>query len=530
MKAVSKNAHRQEHARIGGKPRLVLCAPNTPKRPDNLNRLYTLALLYLKNAARQAGWECDLVDAYFSGLPRQETAARILARGAPRLLGFCLHSSSMLEEALGIIQILERQLGRTVPVVVGGHYATHQARQLLEAHDRIHYVIEGEGEGALRALLTALGQGRIRDAIPGLRWRDENGEIRGDLPRSLATDLDELGNIDFDWIEEDIGPADWSMVASRGCCGRCSFCAVGPLWGASGRWRGHSPEWFVARVEELVRSHGATRIIVVDDNFLGGPAPDQRAAAIAALMRQAKIHVPFSVMVRADTVCAYPRAFGELKEVGLHHVLLGLESGDDAILAKLTKGTTRQQGEEATAILDGMDITVTAGTIIFHPWMTRESIRADLEFLNRLMERNPRCYFLGLNELDILCGTPIASEYAGDTWRREWKAADPAVQEIYDRWRLIQATVLFPAMRLAPPEAGLERRRAYAFWQLESLGLALERGATMAREDLFSATQASMSKFLLAQAGRETLERFLEIGTSSRETPDPIDAHERCFL
>lgn len=511
-------------------PRVVLCAPNTPKRPGNLNRLYTLALLYLKNAARQAGWECDLVDAYFSDLTRQETVARILARGAPGLLGFCLHSPSMLEEALGIIQILECQLGRTVPVVVGGHYATHQARELLEAHDRIHYVIEGEGEGSLRALLTALGQGGIRHAVPGLRWREENGEICGDQPRSLGTDLDELGNIDFDWIDEDMGPADWSLVASRGCCGRCSFCAVGPLWGASGRWRGHSPEWFVARVEELVRNHGASRIIVVDDNFLGGPAPDQRAAAIAALMRQKKIHVPFSVMVRADTVCACPRAFVELQEVGLHHVLLGLESGDDAILARLNKGTTRRQGEEATAILDGLDITVTAGTIVFHPWMTRESIRTDLEFLNRLMEKNLRCYFLGLNELDIISGTPIASEYAGDTWRREWKAADPAAQEVYDRWRLIQGAVLFPAMRLAPPEAGLGRRRAYAFWQLESLGLALEGGATLTREDLFSATQASMCKFLLAQAGRETLERFLEIGTSPRETVDRIDAHERCFL
>ena len=222
--------------------------------------------------------------------------------------------------------------------------------------------------------------------------------------------------------------------------------AWAPLWGEPGRWRGHSPEWVAARLEALVRRHGAVRVRIVDDNFLGGPDPMDRAGRIAAVLRERRLRVPFSIMIRADTVCGFPEAFRELKGVGLYHVFLGLESSDEDTLRKFGKGVSPEEGRTAVGILDRLGITVTCGTILFHPWMSRKSLLSDIGCLRGLMDEFKGACFLGLNELDIFEGTPISAGYRSGVleWRCDWQAERPRMQEVYDRWRRIQASILFP--------------------------------------------------------------------------------------
>jgi len=403
----------------GGPLRLLVCVPNVPRRPDNTNRLYSLGLLYLKRAAIEAGWDCDLLDAYFSDLDRQETVDRIIAGPQPDLIGFSLHTPRMHDEAVWIMETLRHTAGWNIPVVAGGHYASMFGTDILTGRGRMDFVVEGEGEGTLHDLLAALAAGRPPDSIAGLKWRGSSGRVEGDKPRCRAADLDRSGDISFDWVEENVQPGEWSLVTSRGCPGDCGFCLVGRLWGKPGNWRGHSPEWVVGRIEELVRRKGASSITMVDDNFLGDDDPLHRAGAIASLMKSRGLFVPFTIMARADTAVRHPEAFRELRVVGLESVFLGLESGDDRLLQRLGKHSDAATGKAAVSILDRLGLKVTIGVIIFHPWMTKEGILSDLQYLEGIMLDCPRASLIGLNELDVFGGTPVAREL--DPEGRQWR-------------------------------------------------------------------------------------------------------------
>ncbi len=510
-----------------GPLRFLVCVPNVPGRPDNTNRLYSLGLLYLKRAAIEAGWDCDLLDAYFSSLGRQETVDRIIAGPQPDLLGFSLHTPRMHDEAAWIIETLKHTAGWNIPVVAGGHYASMFGTDILTGRDRMDFVIEGEGEGALYDLLTALAAGRPPDNIAGLKWLGASGQVEGDKPRCRAADLDRLGNISFDWVEEDVQPDEWSLVTSRGCPGDCGFCLVGRLWGRSGDWRGHSPEWVVGRVEELVRRKGASSITMVDDNFLGDDDPRRRARAIASLMKSRGLFVPFSIMARADTAVRHPEAFRELRGVGLESVFLGLESGDDRLLQRLGKRSDAAAGKAAARALDGLGLKITVGVIIFHPWMTKEGILSDLQYLEEIMLECPGASLIGLNELDVFGGTPVACELDPESrqWRLPWQAADRAGQAAYKGWQIILGAVLFPAMRAAAKHDG-HLRRLFALWQIQALRELVTTGEQRPLEEVLIRLRASICSLLLKHTSRAVVADFL--GQSPAESMEGRAA-EKCF-
>jgi hypothetical protein len=140
--------------------------------------------------------------------------------------------------------------------------------------------------------------------------------------------------------------------------------------------------------------------------------------------------------------------------------------------------------------------------------------------------------FLGLNELDIFEGTPISAGYRSGMmeWRCDWQAERPRMQEVYDRWRRIQASILFPAMSLAPPGRDIALRRIYAYWQLDVLQAMLRRDTDQRAADHVGDAYTSMCRLLNAHAGTKGLEGFLgwnPVYVPGREETDP---QERCFL
>lgn len=505
---------------------MVLCVPNVPRCPDNSNRLFTLALVYLEAAARRAGWECDLVDAYFENLSAGEAAERISAPGPPALIGFSLYTPGMWEESLLVLEALKRTCDRLPVVAVGGHYATFQANELLTRYPQIDYVIAGEGEWTFKLLLEALEGGLPKDRIPGLKWHDNSGNVHEGPPARPEPDPDKLGAVDFTRAAARLKPDEWSLSTSRGCPGSCSFCISSRHWGASG-WRGHSPAWIVDRLAEIVRQYGATWVNFVDDNFFGDSDAVSRARAVSELMRERDVCVSFSIMARADTVSAFPEAFRLLRDAGLSRVFLGIESGNDFALGRMRKGIDSATGGLAVRTLAGLGIGVTLGNIVFHPWMTASSVSSDLDYLERLLRMHPGARFFGLNELDIFAPTPLGQTFCDQgtlSWLCRWEAEDRRLQSVLEDWRRVRSEILFPAMQILPPTIGGEIRRAYDFWQLEAVR-DLIQGEPRER---FTKVYGSMCRFLLKQGGIEVLDSFVS-QRAMAGTRKPAPHPERCF-
>lgn len=484
-------------------PQVVLCVPNVPRRPDNTNRLYTLGLLYLKNAAEQVGWKAHIIDAYFHHLNVTEIVQRLIDLGTIDVIGFTLNSREMLDEAIKIIKNLYQHNIRP-RVIVGGFYVSLCEEKLQDEYPEIDYAVSGEGEKALQDFLR--GQ-------------------RGDSRR--VKNLDELGDLNFTHPDITLSQDEYSLVTSRGCSAACSYCPIGPHWGRYREWRGHSAQWIVRHMERLVIEHQAAYIQFVDDQFIGPPESVKRAQLLADMLMDKSWCVPFYIMSRADTVVKYPEVFKSLQAAGLDTVFLGLESGNQESLDLWRKEATLSESLKSVELLDQMKIKVAAGTIIFHPEMTHRSILKDIDFLRTLLKYD-HFTFYGLNELDILSGTPISKQYKNTSWMLDWKAKEPSVQKIYEDWRVVQTLILFPAIRVLPIARNLKIRRAICEWQLDALEHLVYKSKRLEEVNLPSMLQ-KMTLLVIELMGGETASYYLTHRAKLLQSDTDHISQERCF-
>lgn len=511
----------------GDRKTVVFVAPNIGKRPNNTNRLYTLALLYLSNAARVCGWNTAALDAYFSELDEDATVAAILEE-VPDALGFSLYSEEMSDAAQRIIGRVREVTGRPIPCLVGGHYATIEHARLIATVPAFDYIVLGEGEAGLQDVLRALNADAGPAPLPGVTRR-EAGQPRIERRRPTAPDIDRYGSLDFGLCHEAPGPAEFSLVTSRGCDAACSFCVIGPHWGRYGEWRGHSAGWVVDQVEQLVRDRGATYVQFVDDQFFGSERSIARAFEMTDLMKARSLKVPFYILARADSVAGQPELCRALTEVGLETVFMGLESASEDSLARFNKKCRPEDAERAAALLDGLGVKTVAGTIVFTPWMTDTILRTELAFLSTLLERHSGFQFFGLNELDVLETTAMAPAFRGGGrgWRYDWTAEDPAMGWTFATWQRLQGRLLFPAMEVAPPERRLALRRDYCRWQINALTRVLDRADSRRLVAGDTAMMfAGLCRLLLEHAGPDAVKAF------SAATSRPVQVEgeaERCF-
>jgi len=103
-------------------------------------------------------------------LGRAGLADTVRAEGGVDLVGFSLHWHHQLASTLAEIEAFHAAYPE-VPIVVGGLTASIFAAELLERAPGVTWVIRGEGEQPLVALVEALESGRGLEAVPNLSRR-----------------------------------------------------------------------------------------------------------------------------------------------------------------------------------------------------------------------------------------------------------------------------------------------------------------------------------------------------------------------
>jgi len=125
------------------------------------------------------------------------------------------------DATLALARLVKKVLPDTV-IVLGGPEVTYDAEEVLQANLAVDYIIQGEGEEVLAALLTALQDGRPVDAIAGLAWRSRSGIVAG-APQVV----EHLDTLPFPYDEADITATKDKIIyyeSSRGCPFACRYC------------------------------------------------------------------------------------------------------------------------------------------------------------------------------------------------------------------------------------------------------------------------------------------------------------------
>lgn len=338
-----------------------------------------LGLRYLASSLKAAGHEVR-IESFGS------EAGALLRRASlwdPDIVGFSLIFQFMAPDYAQVIRDL-RMAGVRAHFTMGGHYASFAPETLLELIPELDSVVRFEGELTLVELAQALQAGRPWQGISGLAWRE--GEVlRVTEPRAAAADLDALPwpeREDIEYTGQDLPTA--SLLASRGCPYKCSFCSIITFYegnGTRGRRR-RDPLLVVDEMEFLVRARGVRLILFQDDDFLaGGREAREWALAVAGETVARGLHqeMRFKFSCRSDEV--REEVLGPLIEAGLTHVYLGVEAGDPEALKTLNKLITPEVHHRAGQVLRQLGLSFDFGFMLLEPWSTLPSVCNNLRFL-----------------------------------------------------------------------------------------------------------------------------------------------------
>ena len=220
-------------------------------------------------------------------------------------------------------------------VVVGGPHVTALPAETLQHYGAIDTVVIGEGEQTFLELLGRIEAGRPTAGIAGTAWRDGEA-VRMGPPRERIADLDALAPVHEHF------PA-YILLTSRGCFGRCTFCASQTVWRRKLRF--HRVAYVLDALEKMLARLPHKMIAIKDDTFT---ADRRRALAICEGIRDRGLNFLWSCDTRADTLDE--ELLLAMRRAGCQAISLGVESGSWKVLRNIRKNVDLPKVLEVTRL------------------------------------------------------------------------------------------------------------------------------------------------------------------------------------
>ena len=223
----------------------------------------SLALRYLKAYGEAHGQAYDIVE-YTINMPVLHILSDITEHDID-ILGFACYIWN-IEMTLHVVDMV-KAVRPDIKIVLGGPEVSFTADELLERCPNIDYIVQGEGEEAFYALVTALqlGNDGLNPVIPGVRGR-RDGSILGSLE---AVEVSDLSTIPFPYTEEDMEDLEHKIIyyeSSRGCPFSCQYC----LSGNKNTVRFFPQERTLEELQWFI-DHGVKQVKFVDRTFNCAP-------------------------------------------------------------------------------------------------------------------------------------------------------------------------------------------------------------------------------------------------------------------
>lgn len=275
---------------------------------------------------------------------------------------------------------IKEQNSSTITVLVGPHVSILPEESLRQADGAVDIICRGEFDYSIKELC----EGNEWEQVAGISFR-QGGDIVHTPERPPIKDLDALP-FASQVYSRDLPVNDYiiphflhpyvSIYSSRGCPSRCIYC----LWPQtfSGRsMRCRSPQNVFEEVKWIVENIPQTREISFDDDTF--TANITHAREVARLLQP--LGISWTINARAN--CDY-ETLQIMRAAGLRHVVVGYESGNDAILKNIKKGITKQQAIRFTKDCQKLGLSIHGAFIMGLPGESRQTIAETIEFAKRL--------------------------------------------------------------------------------------------------------------------------------------------------
>ena len=329
------------------------------------------------------------------------TFERFMRRRRPDLVGISSFTGGAVT-ARAYAEIAKRH---GAFVVVGGYHASALPEEVL-ADPHVDAVVRGEGEEAFPELVRTGSP----EGIQGVSYRD-NGSFVHNPQRPPIADLDAFPPPLREIRPERFGLAglDYhtdTIYGSRGCRGKCVFCANHLVGGA---WRGRSLEKQIAELETIrPPRRGPWKYVKFWDScFLENP---ERVAALCTMILERDIQKPFRFIAetRAEDVVRAAEILPLMRRAGFARIGVGVESPSRATHRTLRKGLNLAHVERAAELLTAASIQFSKFLIVGHQGESEADILAYPDYsLNHGVRLQNTTFFV----MTPYPGTDLAASY-----------------------------------------------------------------------------------------------------------------------
>ena len=296
------------------------------------NIMPPLGLTSIAAYLEQRGFSADIID-YYAAPDSDSLLREYLQDQRPAFIGLSCTTSSFLD---GIrITRLAKSLLPELQAVFGGPHVSALREKLLEDYPDIDFIVTGEGEAVITALMD--GGHEQPDRVPGLLYREKDGTVRFSGYPEKQLELDALP---FPAYEKLTGyphryklpifnyptTPNSSCVSSRGCPYACSYCDRSVF---RRTFRYNSATYLYEHMRYLHERFGIRHLNFYDDQFTFNRA---RVEELCQLILAHPLGMTFNCAVRSEHIDF--ELLSLMKAAGCWMASLGIETGDPDLLAQ----------------------------------------------------------------------------------------------------------------------------------------------------------------------------------------------------
>jgi anaerobic magnesium-protoporphyrin IX monomethyl ester cyclase len=355
-----------------------------------------LGLAYLAAVSEQRGDEVLVFDADVEDEPITD----VVRRFHPDIVGITANTpqvKSAWRTATAIKAVAD------IPIVVGGPHVSVLPAESAERPE-VDIVVRGEGEEVWVKLCDIIERAQTQHphfgaqdlldptadhltGLLGISYFTCDGREIHNPDHPPVADLDTLPFPAYHFFNMERytnlqpatdtvdGAKSFSVMTSRGCPYRCTFCSqsIMPI-----KWRARSPESVLAEWEHLVHNLGAQEIGVLDDS--ANIQVDRLEKMADLFIERGVNHVPWIFVNGIRANLATVQLLSKLKKAGLKRTAFGVESGDPDVLLSIDKKIDHDTIRQAFKNAKKAGLETIGFFIIGLPGETEETMERTIKF------------------------------------------------------------------------------------------------------------------------------------------------------
>jgi len=360
------------------KGKVLLITPNLMGVKDGLNRIQPpLGPMISAAVMQNNGHDVKIHDTALEGWSNQQQLdhktviigqsdaqiEKVITDFDPDVVGISALFSNLTDSAHNIARIV-KQVKPLAKVILGGNHisnsvagyaralsdpTTKKSPRLIDMEDRnIDYAMRGEVDWEFPRLVNGLINQAPVDDIPGLVMRHSKESFAyfiGATPGRLAS-LSDLPHPARDLVNMEgyfeIGAFHsakskskrvLSVMASRGCPEKCTFCTTPEMWGSEVRWR--DTEDIAREIREAKAKYNIGEIQFEDDTITA-----RKKNLLELCTELEKIDLPWCTPNGTKTnyhLATQPEMYKAMADAGCYQITLACESGVQRVLDNIIR-------------------------------------------------------------------------------------------------------------------------------------------------------------------------------------------------